>query len=75
MITYKNGILLTSGAMLRWADIKNNQVLFNKQIGCCQIFQILQNKRYVLTVNFDGYITLLNKNDLEIVHQFYAPGK
>lgn len=41
MIPYKQGTLLTVGSHLRWVDIQKNQVLWDQQIGCCQIFQIM----------------------------------
>lgn len=75
MIAYKNGVLLTVGSHLRWVDIENNAVLYDQQIGCSQIFQLMENSKYILAVNFDGLITLLNRNALAIEHQFYAPGK
>jgi hypothetical protein len=40
MLSYKNGVLVTVGSHLRWVDIENNAVLFDKQIGCSQIFQL-----------------------------------
>lgn len=41
MVVYKEGVLVSVGSHLRWVDIKNNKVLFDSQIGCCQIFQIM----------------------------------
>lgn len=75
MVVYKHGVLLTVGSRLRWVDIKNSQVLYDEQIGCCQIFQLMENTSHILVVNFDGLITLLSKEDLSLVHQFSAPGK
>jgi len=63
MIPYKQGVLLTVGAHLRWVNIQRNEVLMDKQIGCCQIFQVMENSKYIMTVNFDGLITLLNKDN------------
>lgn len=75
MLVYKSGVLLSSGSHLRLANIKQNKIDFDRQIGCCQIFQIQQNSKYIYVVNYDGLITLLKKDTLEMVHQFYAPGK
>ena len=68
--------LVTCGPTLRRVDIKNEAVLMSKQIGHSQIFQIMENSACVMVINFDGLITLLNKNeDLSILRQFYAIGK
>ena len=75
LVPYKEGVLVTVGTHLRWVDIQNNKVLYDKQIGCSQIFQLMDNSKYILTVNFDGLISLFNKENLELKHQFYAPGK
>jgi hypothetical protein len=75
MLAYKHGVLVTVGSHLRWVDIENDAVLFDQQIGCSQIFQLMENRKYILLVNFDGLITLLNRESLFIEHQFYAPGK
>jgi hypothetical protein len=68
-------VLVTVGSHVRWVDIENNTVLFDKQIGCCQVFQLMENSKYILVINFDGLISLLDKENLELKHQFYAPGK
>ncbi len=41
MVAYKNGVLVTVGSHVRWVDIQNNKVLFDKQIGCSQIYQLM----------------------------------
>lgn len=61
MLAYKGGALLTVGSHLRWVDIKKRQVLRDLQIGSCQIFQVIENAKYILAVNFDGLLTLLLK--------------
>jgi hypothetical protein len=75
MLAYKNGVLVTVGSHLRWVDIETNAVLFDQQIGCSQIFQLMENSKYILLVNFDGLISLISRDNLHIEHQFYAPGK
>jgi hypothetical protein len=35
----------------------------------------MENTRYILVINYDGLISILLKEDLEVVHQFYSPGK
>ena len=75
MLTYKKGVLLTSGNHVRYSNIKENKVEWDKQVGCCQIFQLQENSSFILVINYDGFISLLEKDTLEIKHQFYAPGK
>lgn len=64
MLTYKHGVLLTVGSHLRWLDIKQSHVLKDIQIGSCQIFQIIENQKYIFAVNFDGLLTLLSNQSL-----------
>jgi hypothetical protein len=66
MLAYKNGVLLTVGSHLRWVDVQNNAVLFDRQIGCSQIFQLMSNSNYIMVVNFDGLISLLNTDTLDL---------
>ena len=33
------------------------------------------NQKYVVVVNFDGYISVLSRDGLGVLHQFYAKGK
>ena len=40
-----------------------------------EITSLQENTKYILVVNYDGFISLLDKQTLEIKHQFYAPGK
>ena len=76
MVVYDpNSVLISCGSTLRRVNLKNNEVLFSKQIGSSQIFQIIENKLFVMVVNFEGLISLLRKDTLEIVKQFYAFGK
>ena len=35
----------------------------------------MENSQHILAINYDGLISILLKETLEIVHQFYAPGK
>jgi hypothetical protein len=64
MIVYKSGVLLSSGSHLRLANLKDNTIDFDRQIGCCQLFQIQENNKYIYVVNYDGLITLLHKDSL-----------
>ena len=75
MLVYKEGVLLTSGSHVRYTNIRENKISFDRQVGFCQIFQLQENLKYILVVNYDGYISLLDKNNLEVLYQFYAPGK
>jgi hypothetical protein len=75
MVVYKTGVLLSATTMLRWVDLKNEKVEFERQIGYSQIMQIQENTRYILVLQYDGLVSLLEKEGLEIRHQFYAPGK
>jgi len=75
MLVYKTGVLLSSGSHLRLANLKQNKIDFDRQVGWCQIFQIQENNKYIYVVNYDGLITLLYKDSLETAHQFYSPGK
>ena len=43
MLVHKDHALLTVGSRLRQVDIKNDQILIDKQVGCCQIFQVMRN--------------------------------
>lgn len=75
IVPYSSGVLICSGSHLRLLDFPKDQVLLDKQIGYCQIFEIMQNKQYILVINYDGLITILDKGTLNQSHQFYAPGK
>jgi hypothetical protein len=75
MLVYKSGLLLPVGSHLRWVDLERNTIEYDRQIGCCQILQVQENGKYILVVQFDGLISMLEKEGLEIRHQFYAPGK
>ena len=75
MVVYKEGVLISVGSHLRWVNLRLNKILFDQQIGCCQIFQIMENSKYILVVNFDGLITFLHKETLQLAHQIRGPGK
>ena len=75
MLEYKGNLLVPCGASLRLVDIKNDEILFSRQVGNSQIFQIEQNANYILVVNFEGLLTLLDKSSLDAKFSFYAPGK
>lgn len=38
MVSYKSGILISSGSHLRWVNFAQDKVLMDRQIGYCQIF-------------------------------------
>lgn len=70
------GFLISCTAYLKLVDIPNRKELFIRQIGNSQITQIDQNKDFVMVVNFEGLITLLDANDLsKVAYQFQAAGK
>lgn len=65
MVVYDDfSVLVSCGSTLRRVDVKNNDILFNKQIGQSQIFQIIENKEFIMIVNFEGLISLLDRNSL-----------
>ena len=64
MVVYKSGVFLSSGCHLRLVDLVKGEVLWDRQIGWCQIFQIQENSTYILVINYDGLITLLSKDSL-----------
>lgn len=68
-------VLVTCGSTLRKVDLRNNEILLNKQIGQSQIFNIIENKEYIVVINYEGLISLLEKKSYEMVRQFYASGK
>lgn len=68
-------LLLPCGSSLRTFDIVHNKIILDKQVGHSQIFQLLENKDYVMIVNFEGLVSLLDKNNLEIRKQFRIGGK
>lgn len=70
-----DSVLISCGATMRRVDLVKNQVLYNKQIGWSQIFQIMENERWIMVINFDGLISLLHKETFEMEKQFYAGGK
>lgn len=41
LVTSDSNVLITCGATLRKVDLKNNEILLNKQIGQSQIFNII----------------------------------
>ena len=55
--------------------MEENVVVWERQIGCCQIFEIMGNEKYVVVVNYDGRVTILDKGSRDEVRWFYAPGK
>ena len=67
--------VFSCGPTLRRVDLKNNAVMYSKQIGNSQIFQIVENNQYIMVINFEGLVSLLNKWDLKLFKQFYAGGK
>ena len=75
MVVHKEGILLSAGSHLRLVNLRKGTIDYDRQIGCCQIFQIQENNQYILVINYDGLITLLDRETLELEHQFYAVGK
>lgn len=82
MLAYGEHLLLSSGAHLRQIVVVTGEVLTDQQIGHSQIFQIMENHRYILdnlrfilVINFEGLLSLLSREDLQIVHQFHASGK
>ena len=75
LVCEDSNVLIPCGSALKKVDIKNGVVVASRQIGCSQIFQIIENNLYYMVVNFEGLITLFAKNDLKPIKQFYAPGK
>lgn len=59
-----DSVIISCGASLRRVDLLKNEVLFNKQVGYSQIFQIMANEKWIMIVNFEGLVSLLNKNTL-----------
>lgn len=68
-------VIIPCGSTLRKVDIEKNEVLINTQIGHSQIFQILGNKQFVMVVNFDGIMSLIDWNNFEVVKQIQVGGK
>lgn len=65
MLAYKNStILVPCGSSLRQVDLKNDEILMTKQIGHSQIFQLAENTKYILVINFEGLLTFLHKESL-----------
>jgi hypothetical protein len=61
MLVYKQSVLLTSGCHVRLMNLVENKVEYDLQVGCCQIFQLQENSKYILVINYDGLITFLDK--------------
>lgn len=60
MVVCEDGnALVTCGPSLRKVDLRNDNIIWNKQIGQSQIFNIIENEKYIVTVNFEGFITFL----------------
>lgn len=45
-------VLVTCGCTLRKVDLRNNEILLNKQIGQSQIFNIIENSEYIVVINY-----------------------
>ena len=52
LICEDNHPLVTCGPTLRKVDLRNNEILLNKQIGTSQIFNIIQNQDVIVVINF-----------------------
>ena len=75
-IAYQGHFLVSCTSYLKLLDIPNRKELYARQIGNSQITQIDRNKDYVMVVNFEGLVSLLNAHDLnKVEHQFQAAGK
>ena len=75
-IIYKDHLLISKGALLKLCDLVNSTCLFEKQVGNSQITQISENSKYIAVVNFDGLVTLLDKEDISrTVLKFRCGGK
>lgn len=75
-LPYRSHFLVSCTAFLKLVDIPNRKELFAKQIGNSQITQLDRNKDFVMVVNFEGLVTLLDANDLnKTLYQFNTAGK
>ena len=64
MVLYKEGVLICSGTHFRYVNIAENKVILDQQIGCSMIFEIQENNKHILVVNYQGLVTLLEKDKL-----------